>query len=155
MAGPLAAPWALAALVLVLPAPVGWYATHVEPNRLTVDRVTVPVDGARAGDDPVRIGVLSDLQTNHVGPHEHAAVDRLLAEEPELILVPGDLFQGSRAMFAGQESSLRTLLARLHEIDGNAIYVSNGVGLERAQAPQVRLFSTPSVGVISLVDGPG
>ena len=43
----------------------------------------------------------------------------------------------------------------LHGIDGNAIYVSNGVGLERAQAPQVRLFSTPSVGIVTLVDGGG
>jgi predicted MPP superfamily phosphohydrolase len=286
--GPLPAPWALAGLVLLLPAPVGWYATHVEPYRLTVDRRTVPVDPARAGDDPVTIGVLADLQTNHVGDHERAAVDRLLAEEPDLILVAGDLFQGTRGMFAEQEDELRTLLARLHaphgvyfvrgdvdhydfadrafagtdvvilddeavdvavgdrllriggnrlwygtpeavalrrhlaevadgaddgtlrillahrpdavldldrdsridltvaghthggqvvlpgigplitmsdvpravsrgglhQIDGNTIYVSNGVGLERAQAPQVRLFSRPSIGILELVDAP-
>jgi len=281
LAGPLPAPWALAGLALLLPGPVGWYATHVEPYRLTVDRQAVALDPARAGDDPVRIGVLSDLQTNHVGPHEHAAVDRLLAEEPDLILVPGDLFHGTRAQFADQEDALRDLLARLHaphgvyfvrgdvdhhdfveraldgtgivvldeeivdvtvgdrrlrvggnrlaygapeavalrrdlaggdedgtvrilvahrpdavldldpdaridltvaghthggqvvvpgfgplitmsdvpravargglhEIRGNAIYVSNGVGMERAQAPQVRLFSRPSVGLLEL-----
>jgi predicted MPP superfamily phosphohydrolase len=40
----------------------------------------------------------------------------------------------------------------LHQIDGNAIYVSNGVGLERARAPQVRLFSPPSVGLLTLGD---
>jgi predicted MPP superfamily phosphohydrolase len=281
VAGPLPAPWTVAAVVLLLPAPVGWYATHVEPHRLTVDR---------AGDDPVTIGVLSDLQTNHVGEHERAAVDRLLAEEPDLILVPGDLFHGSRSEFAGQEDEMRGLLARLHaphgvyfvrgdvdhpdfveralagtdlvilddeavdvtvgdrrlriggnrlsystpqavalrrdladadagadddgtlrllvahrpdavldlgrdaridltvaghthggqvvvpgigplitmsdvpravargglhEIGGNTIYVSNGVGMERAQAPQVRLFSRPSVGLLTLVDAPG
>jgi predicted MPP superfamily phosphohydrolase len=39
----------------------------------------------------------------------------------------------------------------LHRIDGNAIYVSTGVGLERAQSPQVRLFSRPSIGVLELV----
>jgi hypothetical protein len=298
VAGPLPAPWALAGLVLLLPAPVGWYATHVEPYRLTVDRRTVPIDPARTGDDTVTIGVLADLQTNDVGHHEQAAVDRLLAEEPDLILVAGDLFQGTRAMFAAHEDELRALLARLHaphgvyfvrgdvdhgdfadrafagtdvvilddeavdvavgdrrlriggnrlwygtpeavalrreladgrlaggtdgtggadgvdgtvrillahrpdavldldpssridltvaghthggqvvlpgigplitmsdvpravargglhQIDGNTIYVSNGVGMERAQAPQVRLFSRPSVGILELVDAP-
>ena len=35
----------------------------------------------------------------------------------------------------------------LHTVDGNRIYVSPGVGLQRGQAPQVRLFSPPpSVG---------
>lgn len=286
LAGPVPAPWALAGLVLLLPAPVGWYATHVEPFRLRVDRHTVLVDPAREGDDPVTIGVLSDLQTNHVGEHEQAAVDRLLAASPDLILVPGDLFHGTRAEFARNEDALRELLGRLeaphgvyfvrgdtdhhdfaeralagsdvvvlddemvdvtvgdrrlrlggnrlwygtpeavslrrdladdaddgtirilvahrpdavldlgpgsridltvaghthggqvvvpgigplitmsdvpravargglHEIDGNAIYVSNGVGMERAQAPQVRLFSPPSVGVLVLEDAPG
>jgi predicted MPP superfamily phosphohydrolase len=40
----------------------------------------------------------------------------------------------------------------LHWIDGNPIYVSPGVGMERRQAPQVRLFARPSVGVLELVD---
>lgn len=38
----------------------------------------------------------------------------------------------------------------LHEVDGNRIYVSTGVGLERGQAPQVRLFARPSIGVLDL-----
>jgi uncharacterized protein len=279
----LSAPWAAAAVALLLPVPVGWYATHVEPNRLGLDRRSVPVDPARAGDDRVRIGVLADLQTNDVGGHERAAVDRLLAERPDLILVAGDLFQGTEGEFADHEEDLRALLGRLaaphgvyfvrgdvdhadfadralagtgieilddeavdvavgdrrlriggnrlaygtpsavalreqlaggaedgtvrillahrpdaaldlgpgsridltvaghthggqvvlpgigplitmsdvprsvargglHEIDGNPIYVSNGVGLERAAAPQVRLFSRPSVAVLELVE---
>lgn len=39
-----------------------------------------------------------------------------------------------------------------HEMDGNPLYVSTGVGMERRQAPQVRLFSRPSVGVLELAD---
>ena len=38
----------------------------------------------------------------------------------------------------------------LHEIDGTPIYLSNGVGLERASAPQVRFNSRPSVGIVTL-----
>jgi hypothetical protein len=87
--GPLPRVWALAGVTLVLPAPVGWYATHVEPYRLAVDRKTVPVAADRAGDDTVLVGVLADLQTDRVSSHEHDAVDRLLAAEPDLILVAG------------------------------------------------------------------
>jgi predicted MPP superfamily phosphohydrolase len=109
---------AVAAVLLVLPAALGWYATHVEPYRLTVERVRVPVAADRAGDDPVRIGVLADLQTNDIGRHERRAVDLLLAEEPDLILLPGDLFQGSEGQFAAHEDELRALLGRLEAPHG-------------------------------------
>jgi uncharacterized protein len=109
---------AAAAVVLLLPAAVGWYATHVAPFRLRVDEATVRIDPDRAGDDGVRIGVLSDLQTADVGEHEHRAVDRLLAGRPDLILLPGDLFQGTPAAFARHEDELRTLLGRLEAPHG-------------------------------------
>jgi predicted MPP superfamily phosphohydrolase len=38
----------------------------------------------------------------------------------------------------------------LHEIGGIPIYLSNGVGMERRQAPQVRFNSRPSVGLVTL-----
>ena len=38
----------------------------------------------------------------------------------------------------------------LHEIDGTPIYLSNGVGMERATAPQVRFNSRPSIGIVTL-----
>jgi hypothetical protein len=40
----------------------------------------------------------------------------------------------------------------LHELAGNSLYVSTGVGVERGQAPLVRFLSRPSVGVIDLAD---
>ncbi|MEM8709237.1 MAG: metallophosphoesterase, partial [Actinomycetota bacterium] len=42
-----------------------------------------------------RIGVLADLQTPAVGDYERDAVAELLATEPDVILVPGDLWQMS------------------------------------------------------------
>jgi predicted MPP superfamily phosphohydrolase len=38
----------------------------------------------------------------------------------------------------------------LHTVDGVPIYLSNGVGMERHQAPQVRLGDRPSVGIVTL-----
>jgi hypothetical protein len=38
----------------------------------------------------------------------------------------------------------------LHELDGRWIYVSRGVGAERAQAPRLRLGAVPEVSLITL-----
>jgi predicted MPP superfamily phosphohydrolase len=39
----------------------------------------------------------------------------------------------------------------LHVLGGRNVYVSTGVGIERGQAPQVRLGVRPSVGVLDIV----
>jgi uncharacterized protein len=114
----------LAAVLLVLPAAIGWHATHVAPFRLRVERVTVELATDRAGDDPVRIGVLADLQTADPGAHEQRAVERLMAEEPDLILLPGDLFQGTPEAFDRHEDEMRELIGRLHAPHG--VYVVRG-----------------------------
>ena len=38
----------------------------------------------------------------------------------------------------------------LHDIDGVPVYLSTGVGLERATAPQVRFGARPSIGLLTL-----
>jgi predicted MPP superfamily phosphohydrolase len=38
----------------------------------------------------------------------------------------------------------------LHELDGRLIYVSRGVGVERGQAPRLRLGAVPEVSLITL-----
>jgi uncharacterized protein len=108
--------------LLIVPAPLGAYATHVEPQWLRTDRFELAVDPERTGDDPLLIGILSDVQTNHVGSHEQAAVDRLLAEEPDIILIPGDLFQGSRDEIQREAPAMRALLGRL-EAPGGVYFV--------------------------------
>ena len=38
----------------------------------------------------------------------------------------------------------------LNEFDGRRVYVSRGVGVERGQAPRIRLFCRPEVSVITV-----
>jgi predicted MPP superfamily phosphohydrolase len=80
----------LGGAVAVVIALVGIWGTHIEPNWLRTDRVALiaPVT------QPLTIGVLADLQTPNIGSHEQRAIDALLAEQPDIVLIPGDLFQG-------------------------------------------------------------
>lgn len=109
---------AVLALVALLPAPLGFYATHVAPFRLTVDRAALAIPADRGGHDQIRIGVLADIQTARVGAHERAAVDRLLALEPDVILITGDFYQGPESRRVAEEAELADLLARLHAPGG-------------------------------------
>lgn len=84
---------ALGALMLV-PALIGVWATHVEPERLRVDRVEVRVDPvAGSADGTITVGVIADIQTDTFGDYELRAIERMLAEEPDVILVAGDVTQ--------------------------------------------------------------
>ena len=82
-------PAIIALCVLSLAAvPVGVYATHIEPFWLRVDAVKVAVDGIGK---EVRIGVLADLETTSIGSYENGVVDRLIAQRPDMVVIPGDL----------------------------------------------------------------
>ena len=111
---------ALVLVATVVPA-VGWYATHVEPYRLRVDRATIVTPLV---DEPVRIGVLADVQTRAITGHERRAVELLLAERPDVILIPGDLHQGTEAEFAAALDDYRALLAELTAAPAGAFAVS-------------------------------
>jgi predicted MPP superfamily phosphohydrolase len=65
------------------------------------------------GERPLRIGVLADLQCEEVGDHEREAVDRMMAERPDLILLAGDYHQGSGDKLDEQLPALRALMRRL------------------------------------------
>ncbi|MCP5025578.1 MAG: hypothetical protein GY929_04760 [Actinomycetia bacterium] len=74
----------------VLPAAFGIYGTHIEPRWLAVDNEVI-VTASVAG--PVRIGVLADLQTNRIRGYQTDTADRLLGQRPDLVVIPGDLYQ--------------------------------------------------------------
>jgi uncharacterized protein len=105
------------ALGLVL-APVGAYASFVEPARLVTERSTLRLPSERLGDDPIRVAVVADLQFEELGSHEREAIDRVMAERPHLILLAGDYHQGTRSSFDRQRPELRRLLSRLRAPGG-------------------------------------
>ncbi len=104
---------------------IGFYATHVEPYAVSVDRAAVPLPAPRAGDDVLRIGVLTDLQTTAIGDYERHAVRLLQEERPDIVFVCGDLFQGTPNQFAANRSALRDLFTVSLDAPGG-VYVVQG-----------------------------
>ena len=115
---------AITALCLAaqLAIPVGVYATHIEPFWLRTDSVQLAVDGIGEG---VRVGVLADLQTTAVGSYENGAVDRLIALGPDIVLIPGDLYQFDPDEFDERAPQFSELIGRL--VDAvPAVYLVSG-----------------------------
>jgi uncharacterized protein len=117
---PTAAVATLAVTMVGIPA-VGLYATRVEPYRLRVDRVEI---ATALVDRPVRIGVVADIQTRRITGYEREAVARLLAQEPDLVLIAGDLHQGSSNEFEAALDDFRSLLADLAAVPAGAFVVT-------------------------------
>jgi predicted MPP superfamily phosphohydrolase len=101
---------AVAGLAAILIAFVGIWGTHIEPNLLRVDRQILT---STATTSPLRVGVLADLQTPNVGGYERDAIADLIAEAPDLVVVPGDYFQGSPATIAANRPDFVDLLSEL------------------------------------------
>lgn len=97
-------------LAALLAIPVGIYATHIEPFWLRTDSVQLAVDGIG---EEVRVGVLADLQTTAIGSYENGAVDRLIALGPDIVLLPGDLYQFDSEEFDERAPQFTELVRRL------------------------------------------
>lgn len=116
--------------VAVLAAPLGWWTSHIGPYRLRLDTASLELPAERGGDDVVRVGVVSDIQTTHVGAHERAAVAELMAQEPDVVLVAGDVFQGSASQLAANRDALRGLFGQMAEAPGGVFVVVGDVDTE-------------------------
>lgn len=125
-----ALPFQLLALAALAAAPLAAYARWVEPFRLRLETADIPVSRHRAGSRPLRIGILADIQTDHVTDYEVSAIDRLMALEPDVILLPGDLFHGRFEAFEAEVPKLRALLSRL-SAPGGVFFVLGDVENER------------------------
>ena len=76
----------LAALILL----VGVDAFLIEPEWLEVSRIRMQSPKL---DGPIKIVVLADVQTDHIGDYEKRVLDIVAREKPDLILLLGDYFQ--------------------------------------------------------------
>lgn len=126
-------------------AGVGAWATFVEPFRLERVEVRVPINGVPGSPEapraPLVVGVLADLQSREITAHERGAVELLMARQPDLILIPGDIFQGTPEELDREGPRFRELLASLEapggvyavpgNVDGAASYrrVLEGTGV--------------------------
>jgi predicted MPP superfamily phosphohydrolase len=111
-------------IVAVCAAPLAGYASLVEPFRLQLERETVTTPKMPAEARPVTVAVLADLQFDRVTDYERRAVRMAMAARPHLIVLPGDLFQGSDAQFERELSAIRELLGSLDAPGG--IYLVEG-----------------------------
>lgn len=69
---------------------VGLWGTHVEPGRLVLEEAVLGAEGASQS---LVIGVVADLQTPSIDDHEISARDLVVAGEPDVVVIPGDLYQ--------------------------------------------------------------
>ncbi|CAN5145920.1 hypothetical protein BH11CYA1_BH11CYA1_34370 [soil metagenome] len=78
----------LAMALLVVAIAIDAFA--IEPHWLEVTNVKLSSSKITK---PIKIAVLSDLQTDCIGEYERSAVERVMQEKPDLILLPGDYIQ--------------------------------------------------------------
>lgn len=97
----------------LLAVPLGMYGTYVEPYRLRAERATVALPPERRIAEPFTIGLLADLQFDEVTEYEVAALDRLMVMRPDLIVLTGDLFQGTGADLRAEMTAIQAMLRRL------------------------------------------
>ena len=118
-----------AAVVIGSMAVVGYGLTEAADPEVTTTRVELA--GLPTGFDGARVAVISDL---HVGPIRDGAftrtvVDRVMAQSPDLIVLTGDLTDGTVAHVGKDLDPLRELSAPLgvFAVSGNhEFYADNG-----------------------------
>lgn len=112
-----------AVLAALVDAGIGADAFLVEPHRLEVRTVEVRSDEVQ---EPLRIVVLADVQSDRFGAYEQEVFARAAALDGDLILLPGDFVQARPAQHAAEVAAFRALLPLLRAplgvwaVQGNA-----------------------------------
>lgn len=123
--------WGLGGLGLAL-ALVGIDAFFVEPRWLEVRRVSLTSPKLS---QPVKIVVLSDLQTDEVGDYEAEVLAAVVKERPDLLLLPGDYIQANtRDEAERQWAALRTLWTQLGVTARDGVFAVEGNAEQRDRA---------------------
>ena len=99
---------------------IGVDAFLIEPTALEVTRLSLVSPKLRRS---LRIVVIADLQTDAVGAYERRALERAMAEKPDLVLLPGDYVQGATREWAELRELLREVGVSaplgVHAVEGN------------------------------------
>jgi len=85
---------------------IGIDAFLIEPKALQIDHVQISSAKIKR---PTRVAVVTDLQTDNVSDYEKSALEKMLAEKPDIIVLPGDYVQsnGSRGPSVWEREKLR------------------------------------------------
>lgn len=117
--GPMTSRAVMYAALLSLPlAPLGAYASLIEPSWLEITHVPIVLPTSPASERPIRICVLADIQTERITEWERAAVAALMAQEPDIILITGDMLQLNDEAFEAEAPAMRELLSMLQAPGG-------------------------------------
>lgn len=141
----------LLATAFLLLIPIGVYASFFEPYHLRTETTNLSAPPCRIGRDKICVGVIADIQTNHVTDYERHALATLMAQQPDIILLPGDFFPGSAAEFETILPAYRELLSGLNAPGG--VYAVLGNIDDREQVARllagtsIRLLADESVQV--------
>jgi len=82
----------------------------IEPRWLEVSRITLPSPKIKR---PIRVALIADFQTDHIGDYERDVLARVMAEHPDLILLAGDHLQAEPRALGPLRLEFRTLLRQL------------------------------------------
>lgn len=122
---------ALIGTAALVAAGLGFWASVIEPQRLQVRTNTLAVTGVES---PLVVGVIADLQTPSVGEIELEAVERVLAAEPDLVVLPGDLFQLSPATVPSRYAEFAELLRSLVQAVPAVVIIDGDVDIPNVVA---------------------
>ena len=111
----------------------------IEPTWLEVSRVTIKTSKV---DRPVRIVVLADLQTDHIGTYERDVLRRVLREKPDVILLAGDYIQAPSDRHGELVDELNAFLREI-DFGGQAKVFAVGGNTDRPDWPEI--FADTSV----------
>ena len=127
-------------ILFLFALPLCAYASFIEPYQLRLERAEVALEDSTSLNAPIRIAVLADIQTDSIGAHEERAVEMALAAKPDIIVLPGDFFQGNERQFQEALPRYRALLNRLSAPGG--IYACPG-NLDRPDRLAALFENTP------------
>lgn len=104
-------------------AVVGVDAFIIEPSWLDVRHEKIISQKVQK---PIRIVVISDLQTDRVGSFEREVFRRTMAAKPDMVLLPGDYIQAFTAQHDGQVEKLRACLKEMKVACRLGVFATQG-----------------------------
>jgi predicted MPP superfamily phosphohydrolase len=135
---------------------VGIDAFLIEPEHLEVTHLEIRSPKL---DRPIRLVVVADIQTDHIGDYERRVLERLRAEKPDVVLFAGDYIHAAPDKYTEKSKSLNALIKEIgvepakgaYAVEGNVDYGKPWpIVFQNLPVTPLRATSTFPVGPIDL-----